>query len=512
MLQIPLFSKSNFIKACSGALGILVSSALLSTMALPLCSYAATSEELAEAAEARKALPVQTNEIEDWPTGPEVSAEAAILMEADTGAILYGKNIDEQLYPASTTKMLTCLIAAENCSLSEMVTFSYEAVHSVPSDGSSIGADAGESMTMEECLYAILVASANEVASAVGEHVAGSIDAFTEMMNEKAAELGCTNSHFSNCNGLFVEDHYTSAHDLALIARAFFANDSLYRIGNTASHHFIATDTQPDDFTVTNKHKLITGEIAYDGIIGGKTGYTGEARQTLVTGCEQNGMRLICVVLMEETPTQFEDTVTLFNYGYQNFSLASIAEYDTTYSMGSSNFFETGRDIFSRNQAILSLDDSDVVVLPSGVDFSELTSSLTFVTDGSYIADITYSFSGVPVGTARLVEVPLVSTESAEPIETTIVETTETSIPDRIMNAFELTRRSDSIIFINVKKLLLWISLIASVMILLMCIYSMMHSRQDLRHERKRLRKLRRNMRAARRDEKRDRRRRNRLR
>lgn len=512
MQQSLFFSKLNFpLRIAAGLLSLILM--LLSPSAV-LLSHAATAEELEEAALARKALPIQTNEIADWPTGPEVSAQAAILMEAKTGTILYGKNIDEQLYPASTTKMLTCLIAAETCSLTDMVTISYTAVSSVPSDGSSIGADAGESMPLEECLYAILVASANEVASAVGEHVAGSIDAFTELMNQKAAELGCTNSHFSNCNGLFLEDHYTSAHDLALIAQAFFENDTLYRIGNTASHHFVATATQPDDFTITNKHKLINGEISYDGIIGGKTGYTGEARQTLVTGCEQNGMRLICVVLMEEAPSQFEDTVTLFDYGYQNFSLQSIAGSDTTYSMGSSNFFETGRDIFSRAGTILTLDAQDVVVLPSGVDFSELSSVLTFCEGEDYLADITYSFSGVPVGSAHLIEGLMQTGEEDDPVIDTVLEDQDdnASVSDHIMNAFQLTRRTDSVIFINVRKLLLWVALIASAMIALMCLYSMLHSRQDLRHERKRLRKLRRNMRASRRIDRRDRKRRTKLR
>jgi D-alanyl-D-alanine carboxypeptidase len=351
------------------------------------------SSDLQQQADMRKTLPIQTNDIKSWPTGPQISAEAAILMEADTGTILYGKNIHEKLYPASTTKMLTCLVAAEHSSLDEMVTFSENAVKSVPSDGSSIGVNAGESMPMEQCLYAILVASANEVATAVGEHVGGNVDNFVAMMNQKAKDLGCTDSHFSNCNGLFVEDHYTSAHDLALIARAFFNNDILYRIGNTPTHHFAATSTQHNDFYKTNKHKLITGETAYTGIIGGKTGFTDEARQTLVTGCEQNGMRLICVVLKEEAPSQFNDTVTLFDYGYQNFTKVNIAENDKTYSIGSDNFYHTGKDIFKNTTPVLSIDPSDYVILPNMASFDDLKSTLKFLPSGSdHIADIQYTY------------------------------------------------------------------------------------------------------------------------
>lgn len=128
------------------------------------------------------------------------------------------------MYPASTTKMLTCLIAAERLQMDDTVTFSYSAVHDVPADGSNVGMDEGETITVEQCLYGIMVGSANECASAIAEKVAGSVDAFTDLMNEKAKELGCTDSHFANANGLFREDHYTSAHDLALIGKAFFEN------------------------------------------------------------------------------------------------------------------------------------------------------------------------------------------------------------------------------------------------------------------------------------------------
>ena len=182
----------------------------------------ATLEELEAAAQERKALPIQSNEIDNWPAGPAVSAESAILMEINTGAILYAKNIHKKSYPASTTKLLTCLIAMEQGNLDDTVTFSHEAVFSVPVGGSNMGMDVGESITFEQCLYGIMVGSANEAANAAAEYTAGSIDDFVVLMNKRAAELGCTESHFTNTNGLHDDDHYTSAHDLALIASAFF--------------------------------------------------------------------------------------------------------------------------------------------------------------------------------------------------------------------------------------------------------------------------------------------------
>ena len=163
---------------------------LISIAPLNVFAAPATTEEALADAEERKLLPVESNRIENWPAGPAIGAQSAILLEANTGVVLYAKNIDEKLYPASTTKLMTCLIAAENSQLDEMVTFSHDAVFNLEPGSSNIGIDEGQSMPMEECLYGILVASANEVANAVAEHIAGSQDAFAEMMNKKAAELG----------------------------------------------------------------------------------------------------------------------------------------------------------------------------------------------------------------------------------------------------------------------------------------------------------------------------------
>ena len=154
-----------------------------------------------------------------WPKGPDVFAEAAIVMEASTGLILYEKDIHSTYYPASITKILTALIAIENTSPGEIVTFSRNAVFGIERGSSHIGIDVGEELTMQQCLYAILLESANEVTYAVAEHIAGSIPAFSEMMNEKAGSLGCLNSNFVNPHGLPDDNHYTSAYDMALITR-----------------------------------------------------------------------------------------------------------------------------------------------------------------------------------------------------------------------------------------------------------------------------------------------------
>ena len=330
---------------------------------------------------------VSTNEIDGWPEGPAVSAKAAVLMDADTGTLLYAKAADEQLYPASTTKLLTCLLAVENLNLEDDITFSQSAIDAVPADGSNIGMSVGETITVEQCLYGLMVGSGNECANALAEAVAGSIDAFVELMNERAAELGCTNSHFANANGLHDDDHYTTAYDLALIAKAFFENETCRTIGNCASYEFEATETQPDEFTLTNKHELITGETSYSGIIGGKTGYTSQAHENLVTGCEQDGVTLICVVMKEDDPAQFEDTVTLLDYGYDNFSLLSVSDGSVSEAAGISEYLTMGDDLLGSSGPAFTVTDGGSVIVPDGTEISDLTAS--YSTDNT----VTYYYS-----------------------------------------------------------------------------------------------------------------------
>lgn len=430
----------------------------------PLSIYAAPAslEEALADAEARKSLPIQSNQIENWPAGPAIGAQSAILVDANTGVVLYAKNVDEKLYPASTTKLMTCLLAVENCQLDEMIKFSHNAVFSIGKGSSNIGIDEGQSMPLEECLYGILVSSANEVANAVAEHIAGSTDAFAEMMNEKAAELGCKNTHFVNAHGLYDENHYTSAYDLALIAKAFFQNELLSKIGNTPSHHFQATATQPDDFVERNKHRLITGEIACEGIKGGKTGYTDEARQTLVTCAEQNGMKLICVVMKEETPEQFYDTVKLFSYGFTNFSAVNVLENESNYSIQNSNFFNTSNDVFGNSKPILALNPDSYLIIPKTIVFDDLDSEISYdVTKENEVAIINYYYHGAYVGNAT------VDLAKNGPATYDFTEKKQEE-PE--------TEKEPNVIIVNIKTVLLTILIIAFILIAIFVIRSIINS------------------------------------
>lgn len=466
------------------SLAILLSVSVM--LQVSLRALAAPAGDAKEAERERLFLPIQTNDIAYWPKGPAVSAQAAILMEAETGTVLYGKNIHEELFPASTTKMLTALIAVEQCALNETVNFSYKAVNAVPPDGSNMGMDVGESLSLEECLYGIMVASANEVANAVAEHVAGSLEEFAGMMNERAKKLGCLNTHFVNANGLHAEEHYTSAYDLALIARAYFQNDVLRRIGNTPSYHFVPSAGQPDDFYKKNKHWLINGELPYNGIIGGKTGYTTPARGTLVTGCEQDGMRLICVVMKEDAPAQFEDTKTLFDYGYQNFTKVHIADNDKSHIISNSNFFYTGNAIFGDSSPILSIDPEGSVVLPNLSGFDDLTAKINYGAAGlqeAEIAEIAYYYHDTLVGSGKIV----FSSRNTHAYEFDSDEETLTGMPDNV-------------IFINVRLLLIIVSGTAAFVIFFLILHSVFSGRPDYHHERQRKKQMRRDKRMKRKE------------
>lgn len=359
-----------------------------------------------ESLDERRALPVQSNEIPNWPIGPTISAESAILIEAETGAILYAKNIHQREYPASTTKMLTSLIASEQCSLDEVVTFSHDAVFDTPRDSNHIAMDVGQQLTIEQCLNAILIRSANEVSYAVAEHISGTTDwsVFAETMNLRARELGALNSNFVNPNGLPDENHYTTAYDLAMIGRAFFNNEMLCQITLTRRLEIPASDTIPQAKLEINNMQLIPkGTYAYEYLVGCKTGYTESSRYCLASCAEKDGMKLICVVMRDENPYQYEDTISLFNYGFSNFEKVNVSKSDTRYHLDDSDMFYGGSDIFGSSQALLTLNKDDSIILPRTVSLADVEPIISYETDNAaQAAVITYTYHGVEIGTVRV--------------------------------------------------------------------------------------------------------------
>ena len=358
-------------------------------------------------------LPLRVFAEEDWPKAPDITAEGAILIDADTGTVLYEKNSTRVYYPASTTKLLTALVAYEQLDLGDTVSFSEEAVHSVPADGSSIRIDTGETLTVEDTLYAVLTASANECANALGEKISGSIAGFGEVMTARAKELGCKHTRFLNPTGLFEDNHYTTPYDLSLIARAFFDVPLLAKMSGTVRYHIPPSPTQPDDIWINNHNMLINGELPIDAtVIGGKTGFTIAARASLVTCAEKDGLRLISVVMKAESPNQYHDSATLLNYGFANFYRGTLPGGTSDTTSESPAFLQSGAPLLGAPVNTLSVTGGESIVLPKGAELSELTTKVVYRanpeivddTDGrtAVIADITYSYHDVAVGSAKL--------------------------------------------------------------------------------------------------------------
>lgn len=338
-----------------------------------------------------------------WPDAPETLSPSVILMEESTGTILYEKNMDEAHYPASITKIMTTLLALENGNLSDMVTFSDDAINNT--EGSGIARDYGEQMTLEQCLYGVMLESANECAYAVAEHVGGTVENFVDMMNAKAKKLGCTNTHFANPHGLQDENHYTTAHDMALIAQAAYQNETFRIIIGTKMYTIPPTNKHAEETVLRNHHDMLctyhnaNRKYLYPYCVGGKTGYTATANSTLVTYAEKDGMTLICVVMNTQSPNQFIDTVNLFDYAFDNFQVLNVAENDTNYSA------ETTVDNGNLNNIapFVELDKDAVIVLPKTAEFSDTSSSVEYNDSDPEIAgSITYTYAGRNVGKADI--------------------------------------------------------------------------------------------------------------
>lgn len=397
----------HFIRKSSALCMLLLFSLLINTEVKAVDTV--PTEELAQEWESRKSLPVDTNLITDWPTGPVTGAESVVLMEADTGTILYSKNMNEQLYPASITKMVTALLVVENCTMEETVTFSNAAIDNTEWGSSRIGIMKGEELSVEECLYGLLLGSANEVAYGLAEHVGGDLETFVNMMNEKAASLGCTGTHFANASGLPDPDHYVTALDMAKIAKAFFDNDTLCMISGSYSYTIPGTNKTDEKRPMENHHKMITGKkYEYDGIVGGKTGFTNLARQTLVTCAQKEGMKLICVIMKDEAPYQFLDTKDLFDYGFTCFQKLKVADYETRYNISSANFFHTNINILGSSKSILEINDAGYVVIPKTLDFDNLRVEVDYNAAGKnsvatldyYVGDNKVGFTSVDYATS----------------------------------------------------------------------------------------------------------------
>ena len=386
-------SINNYIKR---ALSLIAAVTVIALTVLSSCAfvYAASSSNYTLAAL-------------EWPEAPSITCESAILIDADTGSILYEKDSHRKCYPASTTKILTGLLTIENCNLSDTMTFSSNAANSInPYEDANLSMKAGEQITVEQALYALLLYSANEVAYALGEQVAGSIDAFVDMMNNKAKELGAINTHFANASGLYNPNHYTTAYDMAMIAKGCYNNASFVNIDSTASSYTIPATNMTAQRTIKHRHKMLKGrEFYYEYCKGGKTGFTDESLYTLVTFAEKDGMRLICVVFRSpDDTTRYTDTRTLFDWGFNNFKKSTTSDSQISSLFSTDNYYSS--DVFNKSKLGFNLSAS-FITIPNKGSTSDVTMDLNkdydiTNSDNKLSARLNYKYGDNVVGSTTL--------------------------------------------------------------------------------------------------------------
>ena len=352
----------------------------------------------------------------DWPSDTGIESEAGIVMDADSGAVLFGQNIHVQKAPASITKILTALVVIENSSLDDTITFSHDAVYNVEDgSGNKNSIEEGDTLSVRDCLYLLLMRSSNQAANALAEHVGGSRDGFVKMMNEKTAELGCENSHFANPSGLNDDTQLTSVYDMALIASAAYKNDTLLTISKDKSYRLPATKNNPDGVTIQPEHKLlITTDTEspnyYPYAVAGKTGYTSIAGQTLVTYAIKDDRRQIAVTMKSTQATHYQDTIALMDFGFLRFKNVNISENETAYTSGDQPV-QIGDNSYQPSD--LSMDTLAVITLPKDASFAD--ADKTVVTDlpedapQGAVALLSYKYNDRKIG-----QVYLISASAAE--------------------------------------------------------------------------------------------------
>ena len=331
-----------------------------------------------------------------------INSEGAILIDSKTGKILYGKNENEKLYPASTTKILTAIIAIENCKLTDKITASYEAVMSLPAGYSNAAIQPNETLTCKELLEMFLIHSANEVGTIFAEHISGSVENFVKLMNQKATQIGCKNTSFTNPSGIHDENLYSTAYDMALIAQYCMKNETFRNIVSKPTCAIEPTDKYEKRF-FRNTNELLnkSSEYYYKYAIGTKTGYTGQAKRCLIATSLKDNLELITVVLggppAYEEDTRYVDTINLFEYGFSNYTTKQIATKNTV----AKEIVVENATKETENLSLLVKNDLTALI-PTNLQFSNLDYSVKLnknllapIAEGQVLGKIIYKIEGI---------------------------------------------------------------------------------------------------------------------
>lgn len=338
----------------------------------------------------------------------DISAESAVLIDSSSEKTLYAKNDTQKMYPASTTKIVTAILTIENCKLDDVVTVPYEAISQIPSGYSIAALQAGEQLTVDQLLRLMLVHSANDAANVLAYHVSGSLEGFASLMNQKVADLGLEHTHFTNPSGMQNENHYTTAHDLALIMKYCMKNLTFRTLAGLKSCIIPATNKYEGRVFQTTNELLIydTSNVQsnyyYKYAIAGKTGYTTEAKNCLVSVANKDGFELICVVLgagvgYNNLSGKFVDTKSIFEYGYSNYSIKKLRDSNaiaTQITINNATKETKDLDLLISNDitALVTNDDSDTEFTPQITLQDNL---LAPIAQGQVVGKITYTVDGI---------------------------------------------------------------------------------------------------------------------
>lgn len=341
---------------------------------------------------------------------PDIQAHSALLMDMKSGRVIYSKNPDDRLYPASTTKILTGILALELGNLSDVVTADVASLAPITNEDSHMGILIGEQLTMEQLINGMLVYSANDAANVIATHISGSSDHFVEIMNKKAQELGAVNTNFTNSYGIHDDNHYTTAADLAIMARYAMKNDTFREIVGRKTYNIPPTNKYTTERILPSTNLLIgtgrTPKYYYTGTTGIKTGYTGNAGYCLVSSAEKDGTELLCVVMKcANQEICYTDSKALLNYGFNNYKYQTIVAAGEVVS--DSKVYEAKND--ERVGFTVSQDIS--ALLPSGVELSEVVEKVEDLPElvkapikkGDVIGKVSYNYKGVMVGHGDLI-------------------------------------------------------------------------------------------------------------
>lgn len=385
-----------------------------------------TSSYATETSEATTEHPETTEYPDDPSKQPDIVSNAAIVIDATTGQVLYEKNSHDKKYPASITKIMTTIVALDNnVDFNDTITMSDNAVWGIERNSSNIGLDVGEKITVADCIYATMIKSANECAIAIAEYVAGDLDSFSKLMNDKAAEIGCENTHFITPNGLHDDNHYTCAYDMALITKYALQNDTFRQIAGTLSYTIPATNLSEEATELWNGNKMInsTSPYYYEYCEGGKTGYTTNANNTLVTFSKKDGLELICVILdCDGSKYAYTDSKALYNYCYNN--------YTYFYPLSDFSFESDDEDVTHTNTILnnyysslnhemidLTIDKDFSLLINKSMDTTQIQREIKLYdqANDNILGEINFIYDGQQIGTTPITSTtPLFSSQMTQ--------------------------------------------------------------------------------------------------